>query len=281
MARLSALHSDRGVPQHDSPAFAGSGVRGRLQGHRRGATRILILGCAAVALISSTGCTLTRGLQNSIAYNEQTDDFVLGWRNQVWAKRAYNRQAEFLPVGEFPGSFREGFIAGYISVASGGNGCTPSLPPRKFWSWKYQSPEGQCKVNAWYEGFPYGAKAAEEDGLGNYRGIQVSARVEELMKQQNQGNYQGACLNCGPTPGAPQMANLAPTPDPSANLVRTRPPVPRAAFPPPAPRAPVPPPPVSPTTSAPVPAVPAAGMGGVIRPVSYEIERLPPVESSR
>lgn len=204
------------------------------------------------------GCTALKGLNNTLAYNSTSDSFITGWRDNVWAKRAYNVRAARLPVGQFEGSFREGFISGYRGVAQGGNGCPPALPPRKFWSWKYQSGEGQCKVQAWYQGYSYGATAADEDGLGNFREIQVSGPMEEALKAHGLGQN-APCINCGPD-GKPLPPN--PMIDPQipaetilpqqAPIQRPRVPVPAAAVPPPASSRPE------------------------VRPVSYEVERLPP-----
>jgi len=120
---------------------------------------------------------MTRGVCNYIAYNDTTDDFVMGWRNRVWSRQAWHaRKAQFVGHQEL-GAFGEGFRDGYRDVASGGNGCPPPVPPRKYWSWRYQTAEGQCKVAAWYEGFPYGAQAAAEEGAGEHQQIQVSHAI--------------------------------------------------------------------------------------------------------
>jgi hypothetical protein len=66
----------------------------------------------------------------------------------------------------------------YLRVVSGGSGCVPPLPPREYWSWKYQTAEGQAKVAAWFDGFTYGAQAADEEGAGMWQDIQVSHLIE-------------------------------------------------------------------------------------------------------
>jgi hypothetical protein len=60
-----------------------------------------------------------------------------------------------------------------MGVAAGGNGCTPAIAPSEYWGWKYQSPAGQAAVNAWFQGYPLGAKAAEQDGVGFWQSIQM------------------------------------------------------------------------------------------------------------
>lgn len=195
------------------------------------------------------------GINNALAYNSASDDLVTGWRDHVWAKRAYNRRVANLPVGRFESVFREGFIDGYHNVAQGGNGCQPAMPPRKFWSWKYQTAEGQCKVQAWYQGWSYGAKAAEEDGIGFYREIQVSGALEQSLKQYGYG-VDPNCPNCPPNAMNNDSAMPLPVME-GASYLPTRPRV-DAAMPQ--------------TTVHPM---------FEVRPVSFEVERLPPIGSQQ
>jgi len=131
-----------------------------------------------------------RGVGNYIAYNDNCNDFVLSWRNNVWSQQAWRaRQHLYCDQPQFR-AFGEGFRAGYQDVASGGSGCVPALPPRRFWTWRYQTAEGQAKVAAWFAGFPHGASAAEEEGAGNWRDIQVSHLIEMQYSPEFQ---RGAC----------------------------------------------------------------------------------------
>lgn len=123
------------------------------------------------------------------------DDFVIGWRNYVWAKRAYAKRRAQFECHKYEDAFCEGFIDGYCSVGDGGDGCTPPLPPNKYWGWKYQSGEGQGKVAAWYSGYPLGAQAAEEDGIGYYGEIQISSSIQAAYDGQKTNN---GCLTCPP-----------------------------------------------------------------------------------
>jgi hypothetical protein len=89
-------------------------------------------------------------VRDQVAYNDTTESVILGWRNHVWSKRAWYQQRHLFAAHPYVVDFGEGFRAGYLDVAGGGDGCVPVLPPRKYWSWRYQSPEGQAKTNAWF-----------------------------------------------------------------------------------------------------------------------------------
>ncbi len=99
--------------------------------------------------------------------------------------------------------FCEGFRAGYDAIAEGGDGCTPAFPPRQYWGWRYQSAEGQEKVAAWYAGFPHGARAAEEDGIGNWGQIQTSSAIQQRYDEHGM-------LGPGQTPGMYPMPAAQP-----------------------------------------------------------------------
>ncbi len=142
---------------------------------RLNAPRFVVLACL---VLGASGCSMTKGVRDHFAYNDTTNDFVMGWRNTVWARQAWhNQKHHFAGHAEFH-ALGAGFRDGYVDVATGGSGCPPSVPPRKYWSWKYQTAEGQCKVAAWFEGFAHGARAAEVDGADNFQDIQVSYLIE-------------------------------------------------------------------------------------------------------
>ena len=150
-----------------------------------GFRRLVLIAMCVVSLCSS-GCTLFRGVREQVAYNDGVNDFVLGWRNSVWARQAWYERAEHFVGQPHLAVFGAGFRAGYKDVASGGSGCPPPLPPRKYWSWQYQTPEGQAKVAAWFSGYPHGARAAEEEQAGEYQNIQVSYVIEQQYSPEFQ-----------------------------------------------------------------------------------------------
>jgi hypothetical protein len=140
------------------------------------------------ALVASTisglsGCTAVGGAKNSWNYSSMMNEMMMGYRNEAWGNKAWhNRKHQFCREKHLH-EFCEGFRAGYAAVTDGAEGCTPAFPPRQYWGWKYQSAEGQEKVAAWYAGFPHGARAAEEDGIGTWTQIQTSNNVQRRFEE--------------------------------------------------------------------------------------------------
>lgn len=133
------------------------------------------LGCAVgITTLGLSGCTILGGLQQKIRNCDCVDDFMIGHRNKVMATRAWFRVKDNFRGHCYLKDFRNGFIAGYMDIANGGAGCPPTVISSEYWGWRYQSGSGQAAVNAWYEGFPHGAKAAEQDGIANYNLIQMN-----------------------------------------------------------------------------------------------------------
>ena len=60
-------------------------------------------------------------------------------------------------------------------MLQGGDGCLPVVPPRKYWSWKYQSAGGAATVNDWFDGYSGGVAAAKEDGLAEISKIPIAS----------------------------------------------------------------------------------------------------------
>lgn len=93
---------------------------------------------------------------------------MISYRNKAMAEKAWHCRKDQFCNERHNRDFKAGFIEGYIEVASGGNGCTPAVAPNEYWGWRYQSANGHGAVNAWFQGYPQGVRAAEEDGVGNW-----------------------------------------------------------------------------------------------------------------
>jgi len=164
----------------------------------------MLSACVLVAV--GGGCSALQGVRDYAQYNDVTDDFVVGWRNYAWANKAWHARKGYHACEPQLHDFGEGFRAGYRDVAAGSNGCPPPLPPRQYWSWKYQNPEGQAKTGAWFAGYPHGAKAAEEDGAGNWREIPVSHVIEQQYAPEfSQAQIPRCDGSCYPQPWSDSM----------------------------------------------------------------------------
>ena len=151
---------------------------GRLLASRTRAFRAAALAIVLVAG-SSTGCTLVHNFGESFRYDDTWNDAASKIRNRSMSSRNWHRHKNRFCNEECLTDFCAGYRQGYEDVARGvSNGCTPNFPPRDYWGWKYQSAEGQKKVASWFSGYPHGARAAEEEGVGNWSQIQMSSNLQ-------------------------------------------------------------------------------------------------------
>lgn len=137
--------------------------------------QLLIISCAILMIVQSVGCATPArlGLGEAVA---------VGYRDMVWAKRAYN-----LRFGNcnraYADHFKSGFCAGYTEMCNGGDGYTPALPPSEYRGYEFQSADGVQCVNSWFEGYPEGVAAAKKDNAGTYHDILISRMINTAVKQ--------------------------------------------------------------------------------------------------
>jgi hypothetical protein len=186
---------------HQIPTAVKLGTNASLAKQRTLSLALLLFTAASCA--SFTGCSAMHGAKESWLYNGGWNDAIMGYRNQAWANKSWHaRKHQFCRERHFH-EFAEGFRAGYMAVADGSDGCTPAFAPRQYWSWRYQSAEGQEKVSSWYAGYPHGARAAEEDGIGNWTQIQTSSGIQQRYADQG-------LLGPGQSPGMYPMPQAEP-----------------------------------------------------------------------
>jgi hypothetical protein len=150
--------------------------------------RLVLLMVLGSAVVQFTGCSAWTGINNSWKYNGFWNETMMGYRNRSSSSKAWHCRKHHFCNQKYLKEFAAGFKAGYEDVADGGTGCTPSFPPREYWGWKYQSCEGQARVAAWFSGFPHGARAAEEEGIGHWTQIQSSSNVQQQYVQNGMLN---------------------------------------------------------------------------------------------
>ncbi|MEO2031392.1 MAG: hypothetical protein ABGZ35_04850 [Planctomycetaceae bacterium] len=110
--------------------------------------------------------------------SDSIDDFAMCIRDDVAAGSAWSRWRPYYEDVEQPSSFGAGFRDGYESVAAGGNGCQPAMPPHKYWSIWYQNESGKARIHAWFNGFSHGALAAQQDDIIELSRIPIAPTIE-------------------------------------------------------------------------------------------------------
>jgi len=172
-----------------------------------------------LALLATGGCSPLKCLRDQIAYNHHVNELVTSSHNRRLAKRAWKqRRSEFCDQPQFR-DFGAGFGAGYCDVASGGHGCPPPLPPRKYWKSRYEDYLGQERVAAWFAGYPHGARAAEEDGVGAWRSIQLSPAVQQQYLRSGIREVWAPQSSDVPTDAAPVDSATAPIDEPDGHFI--------------------------------------------------------------
>jgi hypothetical protein len=137
--------------------------------------QMLMMGIV-LAMICQTGCA------NRIGRFGVVDEIAISYRDAVWGKRAYNlRYANCdRPYGDH---FEAGFCSGYGDICNGGDGYIPALPPDDYRGYEFQSTDGAQCVASWFEGYPAGVKAAQEDRAGTYHDVYISRMIDSAVTQ--------------------------------------------------------------------------------------------------
>jgi hypothetical protein len=189
---------------------------------------------ARLVATAALGLTAASGLTGCAYYElrDCIDDCTLNCKNGYLARRAWLRCGD--GCHPFGSPYKDGFIDGYAAVAAGGDGCPPSMPPRGYWSCCNSGPEGQCKVNSYYDGYARGAIAAEAEG--------VCARIAYHKPACGAGCQVSPGYGPAPAPMTPMPAGMSPAAVPTT--MPTGPMIGPPSPPPPSP------PPVAPATPA-------------------------------
>jgi|GEM_PF-4275917 len=148
------------------------------------------------------GC---RALSTNWKNSHVCEDLKVGYRNWSSAEHAWKRCHKRFRRHAQHKHFKRGFLAGFNDVAEGGKGCAPTMAPQEYWGCKYQCVDGQAAIAAWFEGFSYGAAAAESANAGTWNQIPISPQIQGTP-----------CPNCpkGNNPAGRPVPTIGPTPIP-------------------------------------------------------------------
>lgn len=174
-------------------------------------TRAGILTALILITLSTAGCSVVHNGYTAMTSNGSWNDTVVVLRNRSLSAKAWHRRKQRFCREKHVKDFCNGFRAGYEATAAGADGCTPAFPPSDYWSWEYQSAEGQARTGAWFSGYPLGCQAAEEDGVSHWNQVPMSAGMQAEYQQAGLLEHEGALYPI-PDPNAQQLP--APTPQP-------------------------------------------------------------------
>ena len=137
--------------------------------------RLLIVFFAASMVLPYSGCASNLRLGFG-------DALLEGYRDRVWAKRAFNLRFNNCDM-PYQQHFQNGFVEGYCDTCNGGDGFVPALPPSEYRGFEFQSPDGNQCVKTWFEGYPAGVAAARKDRAGEFHDIYTSRLINSAITQ--------------------------------------------------------------------------------------------------
>lgn len=151
---------------------------GRKSSSNQVVQHLLIVLFVAVMVLPNSGCSFVQRL-GALRIG---DNLLETYRDQVWARRAYNLRYNNCDV-PYETHFQNGFVAGYCDTCNGGDGYVPALPPNEYRGFEFQSPDGSQCVQTWFEGFPAGVAAAKKDRAGEFHDIYTSRMINSAITQ--------------------------------------------------------------------------------------------------
>ncbi len=164
--------------------------------------RLLNIVLLSFVTVSLTGCS---------SLWDQIDESIFMMRTKGQAKKAWNHsRGAYRGLEHNLDDFGQGFVAGYVAVASGGDGCPPALPPRKYWKTKYSTPGAKKLIIAWFDGYHHGAAAAMADGVSASRRILTSGEIYHKVREHVE--YEPSDQNYDSPQDYPEV--FAPMPEP-------------------------------------------------------------------
>jgi hypothetical protein len=127
----------------------------------------LAIGMLAVTVLGSSGCMLfVRSVQNVCdEFANSLDECKEAREYRNWAKANWE-WIKRSPCGavyseDYACGFQDGFVA---YVWRGGSGEPPPLPPPRYRTAHYRTPEGYRAIEQWFAGWRHGATVAQEQG---------------------------------------------------------------------------------------------------------------------
>lgn len=155
-------------------------------------------------------------LVQPLIYRRTVTDAKECHRNRELADAAwadfFSKHTNIEYTKDFECGFKEGF-ADYLY--SGGAGAPPPVPPRCYWNYKYETPEGHKAIHNWFAGFREGAVCAKQSGYRQLTVVPASTCLLRATSQTTQPTTSSPSPASGTPGGAgPPTEELLPLPKP-------------------------------------------------------------------
>jgi hypothetical protein len=99
-------------------------------------------------------------------------------RNRALADAAWAETAGHMLTAPVSTDYVIGFKQGFVDyLEAGGPGEPPPVPPRYYWGFRHQTPEGYNAIQEWFAGFRHGTEMAQASGYRRSIVIPSSGRT--------------------------------------------------------------------------------------------------------
>lgn len=126
----------------------------------------------------------------------------------AWVEAGAVAAANHGPILDLQAGFMSGFT---YYVKRGGDGEPPPVPPSSYWKESYRSAEGHAQVQAWFDGYRMGTRAARE---GRYRERQTLLLSRPLTENYGHDAYTDGITAPGAGPERTTPSEMLPAPTP-------------------------------------------------------------------
>ncbi len=113
------------------------------------------------------GCQLADNAAHNLTYEAKltTAETLERCNYEKLARAAWETMERTGACGAFSKDYADGFTDGFVDYLQfGGSGQPPYVPPKRYWSPHFRTPEGHQAIEQWYAGFRRGVAAAHQSG---------------------------------------------------------------------------------------------------------------------
>lgn len=169
--------------------------------------------CSGCALLQLAACNLTY----EVWLHKEYTVACVRYRKlaeQAWLESLCSNSGQDYSV-HYERGFKDGY-AGYLDA----NGCLlpPALPPKHYWSARFQTPEGHRAIEDWFLGYQHGAQAARASGQREFITVPVRCQTPAPAAPPT-GEPLPEAASFSDRPLMPRPLSVFPLTEPSAALL--------------------------------------------------------------